>query len=95
MYDPTPQLPQPRPRRWFAAEDIVRGRVNLDGYPGRYILLHPIPSDGPQLSWSGKQQSDAHADLLLSAVELLETRGWELVNLDRAEHILNAVMRRR
>jgi len=85
----------PRPARWISAEDVLNGRVSLDAYPGRYVLLHPLPSSGPRIVWNGRQQNEAYADLLLSAVEFLETRGWELVNLDRSEHILNAVMRRR
>jgi hypothetical protein len=84
----------PRPSRWFAAEDVLNGRVNLDGYPLRYILLHPLPSTGFRITFAGRQQANASADLLLSAVEFLESRGWELVNLDRAEHVYHAVMRR-
>ncbi|HYN93430.1 MAG TPA: hypothetical protein VES42_06245 [Pilimelia sp.] len=29
----------PRPPRWFIADDILAGRISLDGYPFRYIYV--------------------------------------------------------
>jgi len=34
----------PRPPRWFVADDILAGRVNLDGYPFRYIYVSIPPA---------------------------------------------------
>ncbi|MEV8506990.1 hypothetical protein AB0368_19570 [Actinoplanes sp. NPDC051475] len=71
----------PRPPRIFEADDILSGRVSLDGYPFGLIYLviayssyyadTPIhPSDLPRV------------DVLLSAAELLETRGWQIAGVD-------------
>ncbi len=74
----------PRPPRWFVADDILAGRVNLDGYPFRYIyvtiLLDFIPT-------FGKGAYAARIDSLFSAVELLETRGWEVVNFEESARV--------
>lgn len=77
----------PRPARLFLADDILSGRVVLDAnYPFRYICIGSIrygtfggPAEvrvGP-----GTAESNAAVDRLLSAVEILEAHGWELVNL--------------
>ena len=34
----------PRPPRWFFADDILTGRVNLDGYPFRYLSISIDPA---------------------------------------------------
>jgi hypothetical protein len=69
----------PRPSRRVIAEDVLAGRVNIDAYPFRYLYLS-IPT--PIRPGSGRAEFDARVDVVLSTVELLETRGWELVNLD-------------
>jgi hypothetical protein len=73
----------PRPPRLFSGEKILSGEINLDGYPFRYVSI------------SGAGSSyDAQADMVLSAVELLETRGWQLVTITgRSSHFV-AFLRR-
>ncbi|GAA2506327.1 hypothetical protein [Winogradskya humida] len=67
----------PRPPRRFVAEDVLAGRVNLDGYPFRYIYLG-IPY---RLDFRlGDVGELARVDVVMSAVELLETRGWEFLH---------------
>lgn len=80
---------QPRPPRLFAANDVLSGRVNLDHYPFRYICLVPTV---PLMIFS-RADTNRHLDTILTAVELLETRGWELVSFEQAG--LMAYMRRR
>ena len=75
----------PRPPRWFTAEDILTGRVNLDGYPFRYIYVSMGHSVG--LAFSGGAGHAAQVDGVFSAVELLESRGWELVNFEQSGQI--------
>ncbi len=71
----------PRPPRIFEADDILSGRVSLDAYPFNLIYLvidfstfygdmNIHPGDLPRV------------DVLLSAAELLESRGWQVVNVD-------------
>jgi hypothetical protein len=80
----------PRPPRWFVAEDVLSGRVNLDGYPFRYIYI----SIGPSLtSPFGGAAYAARVDAVFSAVEWLETRGWEVVNFELSGKV--AYLRRR
>ncbi len=81
----------PRPPRMFFAGDILTGRVQLDGYPVRYILITPTPTQSLSIAFSGRRGADAMLDTVFSAVEFLETRGWELVCLDQGTL---AVMRR-
>jgi hypothetical protein len=77
----------PRPPRVFEADDILSGRVSLDEYPFRLIYLviafssyfadtSVHPSDLPRL------------DVLLSAAELLEGRGWQVVSVDSGGKLL-------
>lgn len=57
------------------------------GYPFRYIYL--TPSASSLFSGGGfklKTGNNGPPDQLLSAVELLETQGWELVNVDISGH---------
>lgn len=90
---PTPQLP--RPPRLFVADDILTGRVQLDGYPFRYIIIGPSPSPSQAFStaFGGRQGANNMLDVILTAVEFLEERGWDLVSIDQGGTI--AVMRRR
>ncbi|MFI5693260.1 hypothetical protein ACIA58_15555 [Kribbella sp. NPDC051586] len=60
----------PRPPRMFRSQKILSGEVSLDGYPFRYAAV-----------LSGGTSYDSALDQVLSAVEFLETRGWELVNV--------------
>jgi len=75
----------PRPPRWFLAVDILTGRVNLDGYPFRCIYVSMRPSVA--LAFSGGAGYAAQVDGVFSAVELLESRGWELVNYEQSGQI--------
>jgi hypothetical protein len=60
----------PRPPRLFSGEKILTGEINLDAYPFRYVSVV-----GAGFSYN------AGIDMLLSAVELLETRGWQLISI--------------
>jgi len=79
-------MTMPRPLRWISADDVVSGRINMDAYPFRYFRLKVV-------HWG----PDGGLDILLTAVEMLETRGWELVAfVDRSDQdrMLTAYMRR-
>ena len=71
----------PRPPRLFEADDVLSGRVDLAGYPFRLIyLVISLPT-----FWAENpiHPSDhGRVDVLLSAAELLEERGWEVVSVD-------------
>lgn len=79
----------PRPPRIFAADEILTGRVQLDGYPFRYIYI--VPSAGSLLAGGGRYRfktgNNGPPDEMLTAVEFLETRGWELVTIDISGHV--------
>jgi hypothetical protein len=77
---------QPRPPRIFAADDILAGRVSLHAYPFRYIYLTPSASSVFGGGYRLKTGNNGPPDQLLSAVELLETQGWELVTVDISGH---------
>jgi hypothetical protein len=79
----------PRPSRRVIAEDVLAGRVNIDAYPFRYMYLTFRDAGLPAM---GRAGYDGRTDLVLTAVELLETRGWELVTLEHQGQI--AYMRR-
>jgi hypothetical protein len=79
----------PRPPRVFRANEVHTGRVNLDGYPFRYVVLAPT-SPLPAVAVSDhatdrftRGTENTMFDEVLSAVEFLETRGWELVSMDQ------------
>ena len=76
----------------FFSDDILDGRVNLDQYPFRYILIRPAPKAlmGMAFSFGGNQLVEI--DKVLTAVELLETRGWELLAVEQGG--LVAIVRR-
>jgi hypothetical protein len=60
------------------SHELLSGQVNLDSYPFRLVsLIEP----GFRYSIMGATQAYAPMDRLLSAVELLEDRGWELINV--------------
>ncbi len=69
-----------RPPRWFSADDILSGRVSLDGYPFRFVWITGQPSAGFRVTVAGGSGQAALVDRVLSAAELLETRGWQVVN---------------
>ena len=69
----------PRPPRWFAADDILSGRVSLDAYPLRFIYVTAQPSEGVRITLAGPATIAAAVDRVLSAAELLESRGWQVV----------------
>jgi hypothetical protein len=83
---------QPRPPRIFSADDILTGRVSLDAYPFRYVYITPSPSSVFANMYRFRSGYNISADQVLSAVELLETRGWEMVTVDPSVHV--ACMRR-
>ncbi|MEV4136072.1 hypothetical protein AB0J72_28365 [Dactylosporangium sp. NPDC049742] len=77
--------PPPRPSRVFRANDIATGRAVLDGYPFRYIVIGPSMSFSTALGAAVNPSAGQNAmlDEVLTAVEYLETRGWELVSMDQ------------
>jgi hypothetical protein len=75
--------PPARPPRWFSADDILAGRVSLDGYPFRFIWITGQPSEGFRVTFAGPSAQVALVDRVLSAAELLETRGWQVVNFEQ------------
>jgi hypothetical protein len=79
-----PPLPA-RPPRVFAADDILSGRVNLHGYPFRYIVVRPSGTTGLATALAGGEV--ALVDLVLSAAELLESQGWELFSIDHSASV--------
>jgi hypothetical protein len=83
-----------RPSRVFRANDILTGRVVIDGYPFRYVVLLPATSASRLAGTTGTHavEENSMIDEVLTAVEFLETRGWELVGLDQG---FVACMRRR
>ncbi|MGA5299915.1 hypothetical protein ACPCHT_08305 [Nucisporomicrobium flavum] len=71
----------PRPPRVFEADDVLSGRVVLDGYPFRLIYL--VISHASYFADAKVHPGDLpRVDVLLSAAELLEERGWEVVAVD-------------
>jgi hypothetical protein len=68
----------PRPSREFIAEDVLAGRVNVDDFPFRYIFL-TVPQT--YVHAPGHAGLLARADVIFTAVELLETRGWEFLHV--------------
>jgi hypothetical protein len=80
----------PRPSRKFVAEDVLAGRVDLTNYPFRYIFL-TVP-DRPN-HVPGHAGLLARADVIFTAVELLETQGWEFLHVLEGGQV--AYMRRR
>jgi hypothetical protein len=69
----------PRPPRWFSADDILSGRVMLDGYPLRFIYITAQPSEGVRITLAGPATIAAAVDRVFSAAEFLESRGWQVV----------------
>jgi hypothetical protein len=78
----------PRPPRLFTVDDVLEGRANLDHYPVRYISLGTFAAAVLGTSGLNKQ-----IDRMLTAVEMLESRGWELVTLEQNGRL--AFLRRR
>lgn len=76
---PAPQ----RPPRVFRADEILSGRVVLDGYPLRYIVVAPPVSSVIGAGLGGRSGTNAMLDLVLTAVEFLEGRGWQVVSIDQ------------
>ncbi|MBN1174577.1 MAG: hypothetical protein JXA67_20590 [Micromonosporaceae bacterium] len=70
---------QPRPTRVFTTSEVLSGRLSLQGYPFRhiYIVLPASAVFGGAFSWS--KGNEGMVDQLLSAVEVVESQGWELV----------------
>jgi hypothetical protein len=75
----------PRPPRLFPADQLLSGQLRLDGYPFRHIAIHGQGHLG-----------NAALDVVLSAVELLEPAGWDLINVTPHESLrYTAFLRRR
>jgi hypothetical protein len=57
----------------------------LDGYPFRYIVVGPAVSVSSALGSAFNRAAGENSmfDEVLTAVEFLETRGWELVSMDQ------------
>ncbi|AGZ43024.1 hypothetical protein [Actinoplanes friuliensis] len=78
---------QPRPPRLFEADDVLSGRISLDGYPFRLIYL--VISAASFYAGTSIHPGDlGRVDVLLSAAELLETRGWQTVSVDAGGKLL-------
>ncbi len=76
-------MSQQRPPRWFSADDLLNGRVSLDGYPFRFVWITATPSGGGLRVVSGSQSAQAaRVDMVMSAAEMLEARGWHVVNFE-------------
>jgi hypothetical protein len=71
--------------RWVATDDVFDDPAALDDYPHRYLAVYP------NVRLREARQSMA---VLLAAVELLESRSWELVNV-LARDSFHAVLRHR
>lgn len=82
----------PRPPRIFDAADVLYGKISLDGYPFRYVYV-TVSEGAFNVNDLGLGGDRGKVDVLLSTVEFLETRGWELVTLDPRGRL--AVVRRR
>jgi hypothetical protein len=74
----------PRPPRWFIADDILAGRVDLDAYPFTFIYVTGPPNDMVSAPRAGRAAYQALVDRVFSAAELLEARGWQVVNFEGA-----------
>lgn len=72
-----------RPPRLFIPEDILAGRVSLDGYPFRYVYIS-VPLT---ISLVGGRAHAARVDGVFTAVEFLETRGWQPAYYEQAGQI--------
>lgn len=83
--------PPARPPRIFTAGDIIHGAVSLDGYPLRYIAIGPDPGASLTSLLHARKRANMLLDMTLTAVEILENRGWNLVALDQGGMV--AVMR--
>ncbi|BCJ50715.1 hypothetical protein Asp14428_21900 [Actinoplanes sp. NBRC 14428] len=72
---------QPRPPRIFEADDILSGRVSLEGYPFRLIYL--VIAFSSYFADTRIHPSDLpRVDVLLSAAEVLESQGWQIAGVD-------------
>lgn len=77
----------PRPPRIFEADDVLSGRVSLDSYP--FSLIYLVIALSSFYADTNIHPSDlARVDVLLSAAELLESRGWEIVGVDAGGKLL-------
>ena len=74
---------QPRPTRVFTTSEVLSGRISLHGYPFRhiYIVLSAGAVFGGAFIWG--KGNEGMVDQLLSAVEVIEAQGWELVCTDQ------------
>ena len=83
----------PRPGRIFSSDDILSGRVRLHTYPFRYICLNQSTGDRFRTVAALGSSIPNEMDKMFSAVELLESQGWELVAVEQMGLVV--FMRRR
>lgn len=77
----------PRPPRIFEADDILSGRVSLDDYP--FTLVYLVIALSSYYADTKIHPSDlGRVDVLLSAAELLESRGWQTISVDAGGKLL-------
>jgi hypothetical protein len=72
----------PRPPRLFTVDDVLSGRANLDHIPFRYICVS-LAAGAALSSGLGRSGANTRLDQLLSAAEMLEQRGWELMTVEQ------------
>ncbi|GAA2506295.1 hypothetical protein [Winogradskya humida] len=68
----------PRPSRQFYAEDVLGGRIDLDNYPFRYAFVMIGDVSTVRAGHAGLLH---RMDVVFSAVEFMEARGWECLNV--------------
>ena len=62
---------------------MLSGKVNLDHYPFRFICIGLSPGSVLSSGLGGFAGANSRLDKVLTAIEFLETRGWQLVSLDQ------------
>jgi hypothetical protein len=81
----------PRPPRQFAADAVLSGAVDLRSYPFRMICVTSATRVVGSV-FGGRGAVLNLIDVTMSAVELLESQGWELINFEQGG--LTAYLRR-
>lgn len=65
-------MQQPPPPRWFKAEDVLSGQVQLHSYPLPFVAIGA----------PGTLRGLRAIEITMAAAELLESQGWRVVNFD-------------
>jgi hypothetical protein len=71
---------QPRPPRVFLAHDLLTGKISLDNYPFNLIYLIGDWSQIARNEYGLLRSQLPTVDGLLTAAELLESRGWQVIS---------------